>query len=232
MGTFFIVATPIGNLQDITLRALKTLEDVDFIACEDTRKTSFIIKQYFKGREKEMLDKLFSYYEQVELQKIPQVVNLLKNGKNVALVSDAGTPAVSDPGFKLIREIIKNDIKVVSIPGASSVISSLVSSGLPTDKFLFVGFLPLKPGHRINFLKDLKQSLKYVNSTVIFFESPYKLLRTLSDIKEIFGDIEIVITRELTKIHEEIIKAKISTLILKYEKRAPKGEITVLFNLK
>lgn len=231
MGILYIVATPIGNLQDITLRALEILESVDFIASEDTRKTTILINNFFKGRERQMQDKLFSYYEQVEVQKIPQVINLLQNGKNVALVSDAGTPAISDPGFKLIRECLKEGIKVVSIPGASSVVSALVSSGLPTDKFLFLGFLPQKPGHRIKFLQNLKESLNIINSTVIIFESPYKLQRSLSDIKEVFGDIEITIARELTKIHEEIKKDKISS-ILEYYKKGIKGEIVILFNLK
>ncbi len=230
-GSLFVVATPIGNLKDITSRALEVLESVDFIACEDTRKTTILINKFFKGRERQMQDKLFSYYEQVEVQKIAQVINLLQNGKNVALVSDAGTPAISDPGFKLIRECLKQGIKVVSVPGASSVVSALVSSGLPTDKFLFLGFLPQKPGHRVKLLENLKLSLEIINSTVIIFESPYKLQRSLSDIKEVFGDIEITIARELTKIHEEIKKDKISS-ILEYYKKGIKGEIVILFNLK
>ncbi len=230
-GSLFVVATPIGNLKDITSRALEVLESVDFIACEDTRKTTILINKFFKGRERQMQDKLFSYYEQVEVQKIAQVINLLQNGKNVALVSDAGTPAISDPGFKLIRECLKEGINVVSVPGASSVVSALVSSGLPTDKFLFLGFLPQKPGHRVKLLENLKLSLEIINSTVIIFESPYKLQRSLSDIKEVFGDIEITIARELTKIHEEIKKDKISS-ILEYYKKGIKGEIVILFNLK
>jgi len=230
-GSLFVVATPIGNLKDITSRALEVLESVDFIACEDTRKTTILINKFFKGRERQMQDKLFSYYEQVEVQKIAQVINLLQNGKNVALVSDAGTPAISDPGFKLIRECLKQGIKVVSVPGASSVVSALVSSGLPTDKFLFLGFLPQKPGHRVKLLENLKLSLEIINSTVIIFESPYKLQRSLSDIKEVFGDIEITIAREITKIHEEIKKDKISS-ILEYYKKGIKGEIVILFNLK
>ncbi len=231
MGILYIVATPIGNLQDITLRALKILEEVDFIASEDTRKTTILINNFFKGKERQMQDKLFSYYEQVEVQKIPQVINLLQNGKNVALVSDAGTPAISDPGFKLIRECVKEGIKVISIPGASSVVSALVSSGLPTDKFIFLGFLPQKPGHRIKLLQNLKESLNILNSTVIIFESPYKLQRSLSDMQEVFGDIEITIARELTKIHEEVKKDKISN-ILEYYKKGTKGEIVILFSLK
>src|SRR5574337_1409837 len=152
MGNLFIVSTPIGNLQDISKRALSVLADVDFIACEDTRKTSILINNFFQENKKSILDKLFSYYEEKEVEKIPKILNMLINGKDVALVSDAGTPLISDPGFKLIRECIKNDINVVSVPGPSAVISALTVSGLPTDKFLFLGFMPLKQGHRIKLL--------------------------------------------------------------------------------
>lgn len=230
-GTFFIVATPIGNLQDITFRAIDTLKKVDFIACEDTRTSAVLIKHYFKGREKEILDKLFSYYEQNELQKIPQVLNLLENGKNVALISDSGTPAISDPGFKLIREVLSRGIKVESIPGPSSIVSALVYSGLPTDKFIFLGFLPKKSGHRSNLLKKLKETLSLIQSTVIIFESPFRVAKTLREISSIFGDIEVVIIRELTKIHEERKKDKISNL-LEYFKNGTKGEVIILLNLK
>lgn len=232
MGTLYIVSTPIGNLQDITLRALETLASVDFIASEDTRHTTILIKQYFQENPREITDKLFSYYEEIEAQKIPQVINLLLNEKNVALVSDAGTPTISDPGFKLVRQALENNINVVSIPGPTSLVSALVSSGLPTDKFQFLGFLPQKPGHRLKFLNDLKKSQDILSSTVIFFESPYKIKKSLVDLKEVFGDIEVVIGRELTKIHEEIKKEKISIFLEKYEKNAPKGELVVLFNLK
>ena len=231
MGTLYIVATPIGNLQDITLRALKILESVDFIACEDTRTSAILIKHYFKGREKVILDKLFSYFEQNELQKIPQVLNLLENGKNVAIISESGTPAISDPGFKLIREALGRGFKVESIPGPSSVISALVSSGLPTDKFIFLGFLPKKSGHRDNLLKKLKDSLSLINATVIIFESPFRLTKTLQEISVNFGDIDVVIMRELTKIHEERRKDKISKLI-EYYKKGVKGEIIILFSTK
>lgn len=232
MGILYVVATPIGNLEDITLRALNTLRDVNFIACEDTRVAATLIRHYFETDPKPVIDKLFSYFEQNEMVKIDKVLNLLKNEQSVALISDAGTPTVSDPGFKLIREALKEGVKVVSIPGPSSVISALVSSGLPTDKFTFVGFLPQKPGHRITFLKNLLESQKAVSTTVILFESPYKILTSLKDIHSIFGDIEIVLARELTKIHEEVTKSKISELIARIENKKLKGEITLLFNLK
>lgn len=234
MGTLYIVATPIGNLQDITLRAIRTLQEVDFIACEDTRKTGLLLKflnevQPRQGPTSQRKPQVLSYYEHNELQRIPQILELLKEGKNVALVSNAGTPAISDPGFKLIREAIHQGIAVVSIPGPSSILTALTSSGLPTDKFLFLGYLPKKPGKRIKFLQDLTHSP--IMPTVIFFESPHRLLRTLNDLQEVFGDIDIVICRELTKIHEEIRREKISEAIKHFGQVKPKGELTLLLNL-
>ena len=230
MGNLYIVATPIGNLQDITLRAIKTLQEVDFIACEDTR-SAFTLLTGIGVEKSTFREKLISFYEGNESIRLPQILNLLQNGKNVALISESGTPLVSDPGFKLVRGALENGIKVESIPGPSSVISALVSSGLPTDKFLFLGFLPKKIGHRRNLLKSLKISLKQIESTVIFFESPFRVLKTLDELKEEFGDVEIVVARELTKIHEEVKKGKISE-ISEYYKKSIKGEIVVLFNLK
>lgn len=228
-GVLSIVATPIGNLQDITLRAIQTLKNADSIACEDTRKTWILLKEL--GIERGHKD-LISYYEHNEAQRIPQIINFLKNGKNIALVSDAGTPAVSDPGFKLVRECLRQNIRVQSIPGPSSVISSLVSSGLPTDKFFFVGYPPRKPGHRLDFFENIKKSFEFIEGTVILFEAPHKLLKTLEEMRSILGDIEIVIARELTKIHEEIRRGKLSEQIKFYSSNVPKGEIVILFNLK
>ena len=230
MGTLYIVATPIGNLQDITLRAIKTLKEADFIACEDTRTASFLLKSV--GIEfVDFKDKIFSYYEQNENQRNIHIINLLSNGKNVALISESGTPAISDPGFKLIREVISKGINIEHIPGPSSVISALVLSGLPTDKFVFLGFLPKKIGHRETLLKKLKNALSLIEATVIIFESPFRLPKTLAEIKTVFGDIDIVIIREITKIHEERKKDKISNLLKQIEKGV-KGEIVILFNLK
>lgn len=230
MSTLFIVATPIGNLQDITLRAIKTLKEADFIACEDTRSASFLLKSI--GIEhKDYNNKIFSYYEQNEALRNNEILNLLLNGKSVALISESGTPAISDPGFKLIREVLDRGIKVESIPGPSSVVSALISSGLPTDKFIFLGFLPKKSGHRNNLLKKLKEVLSLIEATAVIFESPFRVARTLREISSIFGDIEVVIVRELTKIHEERKKDKISKLLEHFKKRV-KGEIVILFNLK
>lgn len=243
MGNLYIVATPIGNLQDITLRAIETLRNVDAIACEDTRRAGNLLgilqmsnttnttnKQSLPSNEPRPM--LISYHEHNELQRIPQLINFLKNGKDIALISDAGTPTISDPGFKLVRECIKEGINIESIPGPSSVISSLVSSGLPTDKFLFVGYPPKKEGHRKKFFKNIDTMIRIIESTVIIFEAPHKLLRTLEEAKEVFGDIELVLSRELTKVHEEIRKEKISVFIEHFKKTNPKGEFVILFSLK
>ncbi|MBI2613207.1 MAG: 16S rRNA (cytidine(1402)-2'-O)-methyltransferase [Candidatus Levybacteria bacterium] len=235
-GTLFVVATPIGNLEDIALRAIKILKSVDAIACEDTRKTGMLMKHLSLSdpnmQEDYAKTRLISYYEQNEAHRIPEIINSLKNGLNIALVSDAGTPTISDPGFKLVRECIREGITVESIPGPSSVISSLVSSGLPTDKFLFIGYLPKKEGKKIKLLNEFKcfKTLKQIHPTIIFFESPYRLLKTLGNMKEIFGDIDIVICRELTKVYEEIRREKISNSIEHFSKTNPKGEFVILFN--
>lgn len=234
MGTLYIVATPIGNLQDITFRALKTLSDVDFIVCEDTRKTGNLLNLTagMLGKTDKKRPQLISYYEENEKQRIPEIIKVLNMDLNVALVSDAGTPAISDPGFKLIRECIKEGIRVESIPGASSVISSLVSSGLPTDKFMFLGFLPKKQGHRLNLLKDLKEITKIISQTVIIFESPFRLTKTLIELQNIFGDIDVVVARELTKIHEELKRGSITQVLSYFKAKNVKGEIVILFSLK
>lgn len=227
-GTLFIVATPIGNLQDITLRAIDTLKNVDYIACEDTRLTSRLLSEI--GVESKPM--LISYYEQNEDSRIPNIMNLLINGQNVALVSDSGTPLVSDPGFPLVRGCVKQEIRVVSIPGPSAAISALVSSGLPTDKFLFLGFLPRKEGHRAKLLEKVKKSNAELESTVIIYEAPHRLVKSLSSIYTVFGDIQVTLCRELTKIHEEITRDNVTNLIEKYNKVSPRGEFVVLFNTK
>lgn len=241
MGTLYIVATPIGNMEDITLRAIRILGEVDVIACEDTRKTGLLLQRLKEVQPGDRLNlttgstskrepQLTSYYEENELQRIPQIIQMLQEGKNVALVSNAGTPTISDPGFKLVREAIFQGIKVESIPGPSAILTALVSSGLPTDKFLFLGFLPQKQGKKRKLLENLKTEKQFSNLTIIFYESPYKLLKTLEKIKEIFGDIEIVICRELTKIHEEIRREEISEAIAHFSQTKPLGEFTILLS--
>jgi 16S rRNA (cytidine1402-2'-O)-methyltransferase len=239
MGTLFLVATPIGNMEDITIRALKMLLTAEYIACEDTRRAGIFlnslhamsVKYNMLAVDEYVKPELISYYEENELSRIPQIVTLLKNDKNLVLISDAGTPAVSDPGFKLIRECIKEGIKVESIPGASSVISALVVSGLPTDKFLFVGYPPRKPGHRKTFFQNLHASQTQISSTIVMFESPHKIERTLGDLLEVCGDIDIVICRELTKKFESKRREKISEALANYKKTPAKGELVVLFHL-
>jgi 16S rRNA (cytidine1402-2'-O)-methyltransferase len=230
MGNLYIVATPIGNLQDITFRAIDTLKSVDYIACEDTRKTGNLINLSI-GKEN-VKAKYLSYFEHNEKLRIPEIITLLKQDSSVALVSDSGTPLVSDPGYKLVRECIVNNINVISIPGATSTISALVSSGLPTDKFIFLGFLPKSGGKRNNLLVSLKNLLKEINSTVIIFESPFRLLKTMGELEKIFGDIDVVVCRELTKVFEEINRGKILEILDYYSKKKTKGEIVILFNLK
>jgi len=228
MGKLYIVATPIGNLQDISLRATKVLQAVEAIACEDTRKTGLLLSQILPTDANK--PRLVSYYEQNELQRIPEIINALKNGLNIALVSDAGTPTVSDPGFKLVRECIREEIRVESIPGPSSVITALTVSGLPTDKFLFMGYPPRKPGHRKSLFENVKSTMGFVKSTIIFFEAPHRIVKTLEELRETFGDIDIVIARELTKVYEEVRREKISQSIAHFEKVVPKGEFAILMH--
>ena len=231
MGNLYIVATPIGNLQDITIRAIETLKSVDLIISEDTRKTGILLSELGKRFNYEVKKtNLLSYFEQNEEKRIPEIISVIKEGVNVALVSDAGTPTISDPGFKLVRECLKEKIKVISIPGPSSVISSLVSSGLPTDKFTLLGFLPKKSGHRAAMFKKIKKANEELKTTFILFVPPHGLIKTLEEMMVYFGDREVVVARELTKIFEEIKKDKISSFIEYYSKKGVKGEIVLLFN--
>lgn len=239
MGILYVVSTPIGNLEDLSKRAIKTLFCTNIVACEDTRRTGLLmqsLKNMYHGLMHDTINEdnkphLVSYYEQNEQQRIPEIISFLKNDMDVALVCDAGTPAISDPGFKLIRQAIKEKIKVISIPGASSVLTALTSSGLPTDKFTFAGYPPRKPGHRKTFFENIKASQEFLKTTVVLFEAPHKLKKTLSEMQEVFGDIDIVLARELTKIHEEVRRSKISQCLEYYQKKEPKGEFVILFNL-
>ncbi len=222
MGTLYIVSTPIGNIQDITLRAVNLLGNVDIIACEDTRKTGLFLKRLKIPRRAQLI----SYYEENELKRIPEIIKFLKDNKNVALVSNAGTPTISDPGYKLVKECISSGIKVSPLPGSSAILAALVVSGLPTDKFLFLGYLPKKSGKRKKLLKDCKKIL--FSYTLIIFESPYRIIKLLNEIKEIFGETEIVICNELTKMFEKIIRGKPDKIIKTFQKNPLKGEITLL----
>lgn len=226
----YLVATPIGNLEDISYRALNTLFSVPIVYCEDTRKTLILLRHFQKPGYN--IPKLLSYFEENETQRIPEIILELKKGTDIALVTNAGTPTISDPGFKLVRECLRENIKVLTIPGPSSPITALASSGLPTDKFTFLGFLPNKTGDRIRLLDNVKEALIILPSTIIFFESPFRLAKSLEDVQNVFGDMNIVICRELTKMYEEILHDKVSSFIEKYSKSVPKGEFIVLFNAK
>jgi 16S rRNA (cytidine1402-2'-O)-methyltransferase len=225
MGTLYIVATPIGNLEDISLRATKTLSLVDIILCEDTRRTGQLLASLSIPHKK-----LQSYYDQIEMQQTPEIIAALQDGKNIALVSDAGTPLINDPGFVLVSECRKRKIPVISIPGASALLAALASSGLPADKFMFLGYPPEKQGHRIKRFGDLLSIHRCIDSTFVMYCSPHKLQSALADMQDIFGDIEISVSRELTKIHEEYWRGKISDAISYFTE--PKGEFVVLFRLK
>lgn len=217
-GNLYIVTTPIGNLEDITLRALKVLKEVDLIAAEDTRKTKKLLNYY------QIKTPTTSYFEHSSIKKTHSLLSQLKRGSNIALVSEAGTPTISDPGFKLTKLAIENQLKVIPIPGASALITALSASGLPTNSFIFEGFIPRKSGKRRNFLLSLRDQEK----TLIFYESPRRLLTTLKDLLTILGDRHIVIARELTKIFEEMIRGRISEVIALLKDKTIKGEITIL----
>ncbi|MBM4306609.1 MAG: 16S rRNA (cytidine(1402)-2'-O)-methyltransferase [Deltaproteobacteria bacterium] len=221
-GILYIVSTPIGNLEDITLRALRILKEVDLIAAEDTRHTLLLLRHF--GIHVPMT----SFFEGNELKKRDFILTRLNQGERIALVSDAGTPGISDPGYRLIRLAIENEIPVISIPGPSALITALSVSGLPTDAFLFKGFLPNKSKKR----RDLLKQLEEVKETLIFYESPHRLTETLEDIFEVLGDREIVLTRELTKMYEEVRRGKVSEIRNQIGENKLKGEITLVVSGK
>jgi 16S rRNA (cytidine1402-2'-O)-methyltransferase len=220
-GTLYLVATPIGNLSDITHRALQVLKDVDLIACEDTRHTHKLLSHYG------ISTKTISYHEHNEQQRTAQLIETLQQGSDVAIVSDAGTPSISDPGFRLVRAAIENDITVVPVPGPSALISALVAAGLPTDEFFFGGFLP----SRSNARRERLNELRAVPGTLIFYEAPHRLAATLKDAYEILGEREAVVARELTKMHEEIKRGRLSELAAEYaDEKDVRGEIVLLID--
>lgn len=213
-----LVPTPIGNLEDITLRAIKVLQNVDVILAEDTRNTSILLKHL------QISKPLQSYHAFNEHKTITTLIKNFKNGAKMALVTDAGTPAISDPGFLLVRECIKNDVKVECLPGATAFVPALVNSGLPADRFVFEGFLPQKKGRNTR-LEELRNEEK----TMIFYESPFRLIKTLEQFKEIFGeDRQASVSRELTKIYEETVRGTISEIIANFANRTIKGEIVIV----
>ena len=217
-GTLHIVATPIGNLEDITLRALRTLKEVDLIAAEDTRHTHKLLTHYG------ITTPLTSYHDHSESTKAPVLVETLLAGKNIALVSDAGTPCISDPGYRLVKGAVEADIPVVPIPGPSMLTALMSVGGLPTDRFAFEGFLPAKKGQRQRALRELYHEKR----PLIFYESPHRLLSTLADLAHIFGDRRVVVGRELTKQFEEILRGPISTVCRAFHNRPVKGEVALV----
>ena len=219
-GTLFLVATPIGNLNDITLRALDTLRNVDLIACEDTRHTGKLLKHF------EISKKLVSCHEHNEVARAEEFAQLLADGMSIAFVSDAGTPGISDPGFRLVQKAIEIGVPVVSIPGPAAFVTAAVVSGLPTDAIFFAGFLPSKQTERRKRLIDLADT----QATLVFYEAPHRLVRSLKDCFEILGDRQAVVARELTKLHEEVARGTIGGLATKFSTANIKGEIVLLID--
>ena len=220
MTKLFIVPTPIGNLGDITFRAIEILKGADLILAEDTRTSLKLLRQY------NIENSMESYHMHNEHKKLTSVIEKLNSGYKIALISDAGTPGISDPGFLLVRECIKNNIMIECLPGPTALIPALVNSGLPSDRFLFEGFLPVKKGRT----KRLKQ-LSGENKTIIFYESPHRILKTLNDLSSYFSkDSYVSISRELTKIHEETFRGTINDSIEHFKKMKPKGEFVIVFS--
>lgn len=215
-GTLYLIATPIGNLEDITLRALRILREVDLVACEDTRQTQKLLSHY--GIQKRMV----SYHEHNEALRAPEIIAELENGGNVALVSDAGTPLVSDPGYRLVSKAIERGVRVEPVPGPSAVLAALSASGLPTDSFQFRGFLPPRSAQRRKCLAALKDE----PATLIFFEAPHRIRETLEDINEVLGPRPVVLAREITKIHEQFLRGAASELL--HSQLPLRGEFTLL----
>jgi len=223
-GILYVVSTPIGNIEDITYRAVKILSEVDLILCEDTRRTKILLTHY------SITTPLKSYYSYIEEKRIKEIVPYLKQGHKIALVSDAGTPGISDPGFLIIKECIENNIKIVPIPGVTAFIPAVVCSGLPLEKIFFIVFLPKKVGK----IKKLFEQVKLLNNTtVVFYESPYRIKRTFEILLSSFGkEIKCVVARELTKVYEEFIRGTIEEVYKKISSTEPKGEFIIMIYIE
>ena len=221
-GTLFLISTPIGNMEDITCRAVRTLKEVDIIVAEDTRRTRKLLSHY------DIHKKIISYHDYNKINVSKKILSFLLSDKNVGLVSDAGTPCISDPGFYLVRIAIENDIKLVSLPGPSAILASLIISGLPPDRFIFEGFLPRSKGKKRKRLEKLAEE----TCTLILFESPHRIQKTLEEIYSIFGNRKVVIAREITKIYEEVIRTELQHLNAIKDFKKPKGEITLILEGK
>lgn len=219
-GTLYLCPTPIGNLEDITLRALKILKEVDFIAAEDTRVTIKLLNHF------DIKTPLLSYHEHNKKTSGAKIVSMLKEGKDIAVVSDAGTPGFSDPGEDLVKQALKVGIRVVPLPGAVAAITALIASGLNCERFVFEGFLPKKNRDKKARIKKLSKEER----TIILYEAPHRIIRTLKNLKEALGNRKIVIAREITKLHEEFIRGKIETVIENFNTKPPRGEMVVLID--
>jgi len=218
-GALYLLATPIGNLEDITLRAVRILGEVDLIACEDTRQTQKLLNHF------QIVKPTTSYQEHNEMVKAPELVMRMEEGARVALVADAGTPGISDPGYRLVQQCIRHNVPVIPIPGVSAAVASLVASGLPTHSFQFLGFAPAKQGQRLKFLERLSA----FPSTMVFFEAPHRITETLADVLEVLGDRPVVLAREVTKVHEEFLRGPCSEVLENLRQRSKiQGEMTVL----
>jgi len=217
-GTLFLVGTPIGNLEDITLRALRILKEVDQIACEDTRHTQKLLTHY------DIHKPLVSYHEHNEMTRAPELIVRLEEGAKIALVSDAGMPLVSDPGHRLVSLCVRHRIPVVPVPGPSALLAALGASGLPNEEFLFVGFLPQRKGERRRAL----ERLRIEDRTIILYEAPHRIAETVTDARQILGDRQACLAREVTKLHEEFRRGRLSELEVSLEERPARGEITLL----
>jgi len=216
-GTLYVVATPIGNLEDITLRALRLLKEVDVIACEDTRRTRQLLDHY------NITTPTVSYHEHNELTRAPELILRLEDGEDIALVSDAGMPVISDPGYRLVKLAVRHNIAVVPVPGPSALVATLAAAGLPVDQFRFVGFLPPKRLARQRFLRALGNE-----RAVAFYEAPHRVVETLQDVLKNMGDRPLVLARELTKVHEEFLRGPTSEVLNLLKNKPVKGEVTVL----
>jgi len=216
-GTLYLVATPIGNLEDITYRAVKVLASVDLIAAEDTRKTKILLDHYSISKP------MMSYYSYNEKARAPQLIEKLISGQSIALVSDAGTPGISDPAFHIVQQALENGIPIIPIPGPTAFISALIASGLSTDHFVFEGFLPQKKGRKTKW-----ESLKSEVRTIIVYESPHRIIKTLADIQTYLGSRNVVVARELTKKFEEIVRGPVQSVLTELSKKQPRGEYVVI----
>lgn len=222
MGKLYVVPTPVGNMEDMTFRAIRILKEADLILAEDTRTSGILLKHY------EIKNAMQSHHKFNEHQTVESIVNRIKRGQTVALISDAGTPGISDPGFLVVRECVRNGIEVQCLPGATAFVPALVSSGLPDERFCFEGFLPQKKG-RMTRLNALKEETR----TMIFYESPYRLLKTLTQFAEIFGaDRPVSVCREISKIHEESVRGTLQEVIAHFTETEPRGEIVIILGGK